>query len=440
MHYTRRTFLRSLLAGAAVLSVAERDFARKLLSAGDSDSSDSLLLDELQRASFDFFWNEADTRTGLVRDRADANGNDKRRLSSIAATGFGLTALCIGHHRKYEAESEIVDRVRTSLKFLAEEAPHVHGFFYHYVDMNSGQRIASSEVSPIDMAIFLCGVLTCREYFHDKEIRKNATRIYERVEWPWALDGADTFSLEWTPEFGFSPLRWDSYSECPMMYLLAIGSPTFPVPATSWRAIKRPWLVYEDYRFISSPAPIFVHQFPQAWFDFRHKRDQYADYYQNSVLAVKAHRQFCMDLKDKFSSYSEKCWGITASDSCNGYVAWGGPPLQGPVDGTIVPAAAAGSLPFLFSDSVTVLRHLREQYGERIWKKYGFVDAFNPLNNWIDRDVVGIDVGISMLMAENARTRFVWDVFMRNREARVAMEKCGFHSHFRMWGMNTARS
>jgi hypothetical protein len=293
MHWTRREFLRSFLAGATVLSIGERGFARRLFSAHESRQSDSALLDELQRASFDFFWNEADPNTGLVRDRAKANGGDKRQISSIAATGFGLTALCIAYERNLRPQSEIAQRVRNSLNFLANQAPHEHGFFYHFVDMKNGNRALGCEVSPIDMAILLCGVLTCREYFHDDEIRKNATRIYERVEWPWMLNGGDTFSLEWMPEFGFSATRWDSYSEGIMLYLLAIGSPTFPIPARTWRAVQRPWLVYQNYRFISSPAPIFVHQFPQAWFDFRGKRDEYADYFDNSVLAVRAHRRFC---------------------------------------------------------------------------------------------------------------------------------------------------
>jgi hypothetical protein len=188
--------------------------------------------------------------------------------------------------------------------------------------------------------------------------------------------------------------------------------------------------VYQNHRFISSPAPLFVHQFPHAWFDFRDKKDEYINYFDNSVTAVRAHRQFCVDLNPQFRSYSENMWGITASDSCKGYVAWGGPPLQGPVDGTIVPAAAAGSLPFLFEESVAVLRNLRREYGEQIWKRYGFIDAFNPLTGWKDRDVVGIDVGISLLMAENARGQFVWETFMQSREAQVAMQKCGFHSRF----------
>jgi hypothetical protein len=346
-------------------------------------------------------------------------------MSSIAATGFGLTALCIAHQRGYRPRSEITARVRRTLHAL-EHAQHVHGFLYHYVDMRDGVRFAKSELSPIDMSILLCGVLTCREYFHDAGIRHAAARIYRRVEWPWALHGGDTFALEWKPEFGFSPLRWDAYCESMMLYLLAIGSPTHPIPAACWRSFRRPMLVYGDYQFISTPAPLFVHQYSHAWFDFRGKQDEYADYFANSVIASQAHRQFCQALSARFPSYSRELWGITASDSVKGYVAWGGPPLQGPVDGSIVPAAAAGSLPFLFSESMEVLRNLHSRYGKQIWKRYGFVDAFNPLTGWVDHEVVGIDVGISLVMAENARTEFVWRTFMRNPEVQAAMEKTGF--------------
>jgi hypothetical protein len=427
MTLTRREFLRTLTIGSAILRFAGGGIATDVLlsKASAAASTNSELLDQLERASFEFFWNEADPHTGLVRDRAEADGGSRSRMSSIAATGFGLTALCIAHQRNYRPRAEITARVRQTLHFL-EHAPHVHGFLYHYVDMHDGRRFARSELSPIDMSILLCGVLTCREYFHDAAIRRAATRIYRRVEWPWALHDGDMFALEWKPEFGFSPLRWDSYCESMMLYLLAIGSPTHPIPAACWHSFRRPMLVYEDYQFISTPAPLFVHQYSHAWFDFRGKQDDYADYFANSVLASQAHRQFCQALSAQFPSYSPELWGITASDSRKGYVAWGGPPLQGPVDGSVVPAAAAGSLPFLFADSMVVLRNLRKRYGKQVWKRYGFVDAFNPLTGWVDHEVVGIDVGISMVMAENARSEFVWRTFMRNPEVQVAMEKSGF--------------
>jgi hypothetical protein len=428
MIWTRRDFLSTALTSLAILPLAGKGLPSDVFRAGDpATSQEHALLDELQRASFDFFWNEADPVTGLVPDRAFAEGGGPHVKSSIAATGFGLTGLCIGHHRGYRSRDEISARVRQTLRFLVNQAPHVEGFFYHFVEIQNGQRRGNSELSPIDMAILLSGALTCRAYFfEDEQIQRDATTLYHRVNWPWALNGGDTFALAWRPASGFSHLRWDAYCESMMLYLLAIGSPTHPIPARCWRSIRRPAIIYGDYRFISTAAPLFVHQFSHAWFDFRDKQDDFADYFENSVVASHAHRQFCQQLSNRFPSYSRKVWGITASDSSRGYVVWGGPPSQGPIDGTIVPAAAAGSLPFVFGESMNVLRNLREHYGDRIWKRYGFVDAFNPLTGWVSRDVLGIDVGISMLMAENARSQFVWNTFMRNREAQLAMEQVGF--------------
>ena len=428
MTWTRRDFLSTALTSLAILPLAGKGLPSDVFRPGGPASGrDHALLDELQRASFEFFWHEADPITGLVRDRANAEGGGEHAKSSMAATGFGLTALCIGHHRNYRSRDEIVARVRQTLRFLANQAPHVEGFLYHFVEMQNGQRKGNSELSPIDTAILLSGALTCRAYFFDDEqIRQDATTLYHRVNWPWALNGGHTFALAWRPGSGFNHLRWDAYCESMMLYLLAVGSPTHPIPERCWRSIRRPAVIYGDYRFISTPAPLFVHQFSHAWFDFRDQQDDFADYFENSVVASHAHRHFCHELSNRFPSYSEKIWGITASDSSRGYVVWGGPPSLGPIDGTVVPAAAAGSLPFVFNESMSVLRNLRDHYGDKIWKRYGFVDAFNPLTGWASSDVLGIDVGISMLMAENARSQFVWNTFMRNHEAQVAMERVGF--------------
>jgi hypothetical protein len=173
---------------------------------------------------------------------------------------------------------------------------------------------------------------------------------------------------------------------------------------------------------------LFIHQYSQAWFDFRGKRDAFADYFQNSALATDAHRHFCIELSTQFPDYSDDLWGITASDSQKGYVIWGGPPVMGPIDGTVVPSASAGSLPFLTEPVMRVLRNIKEHYG-RAWCRYGFVNAFNPLKNWYDTDVVGIDVGITMLMAENVRTGFVWNTFMKNQEATRGMDRAGFKKY-----------
>ena len=426
MSSTRRQFLRVALTGAATLPLVGKIAASDLLSnPADTNADDSVLLDEVERTAFEYFWNEAHPETGLVFDRANAAGRSDCGFASIAATGFGLTALCIGAERGYRSRDQIQQRVAQSLDFLAKLRTE-HGFYYHYLEPATGERAVRSEVSPIDSAILLCGVLTCRQYFSDDTIRRDATTIYNRVDWPWALNGGKTFAMDWTPEYHFSRQRWDSYCELMMMYLLAMGSPTYPIPADCWHAIKRPKMVYRGHQYISSPAPLFVHQFSHAWFDFRSRHDDYANYFENSVIASLAHREFCEELSRRFPCYSKDVWGISASESSAGYVAWGGPPVLGPIDGSIVPAASAGSLPFLFRESMTVLSTLRRQYGKEIWKEYGFVDAFNPLTGWVSRDVIGIDVGITMLMAENARTQLVWNTFMRNPEAGHAMQLAGF--------------
>jgi len=388
-------------------------------------ATDDQLLEEIQQTSFQFFWKEASSATGQIKDRALAGGHDQRFASSIAATGFGLAALCIADQRGYAKPAEIRDRVRRTLHFVFNQLPHEHGFFYHFVHMETGQRLRKCEVSSIDSSILLCGVLTARQHFADREIKELATKIYERVDWPWMLNGGKTFSMGWLPETGFLKSRWERYSELMMIYLLAIGSPTHPVSPETWHAWTRPKISYMGFDYISGNDPLFTHQYSHAWFDFRHKRDDYADYFENSVTATKAHKLFCLSLRGGLPDYSEDLWGITASDSARGYTAWGGPPARGLIDGSIVPCATGGSLPFLFEDCIRVLRTIRGRY-PRAWTPYSFVDAFNPLTGWYDPNVLGIDLGITMLMAENHRTGFVWETFMKNPEATSAMEKAGF--------------
>jgi hypothetical protein len=388
-------------------------------------NTDHKFLDELERASFLFFWESAHPQTGLVKDRSKADGQDPREIASIAATGFGLTALCIAHEREYAPRPEIETRVLNTLRFLWNDLPHEHGFFYHFVNYRTGERLWKCELSSIDTAILLCGVLTARQHFQTPEIRHVAEQIYHRADWRWMLHGTNVFSHGWKPESGFLKSNWDHYCELSMLCLLAIGSPSNAAPAETWHAFTRPVFEYKGYNFISSKDPIFIHQYSHAWFDFRDRLDRYANYFENSVIATKAHQRFCLDLRERYPHFGEDMWGITASDSAKGYRAWGGPPEHGGIDGTLVPCAAAGSLPFLPDETMRVLRTMRSRYGDRIWKRYGFIDAFNPQTDWYAPDVIGIDVGISMLMAENLRTEFVWRTFMKNPEMQRAMNLVG---------------
>ena len=420
---SRRNLLRqaAILGGMGLLPIL-----RAAKAPAPFSGEDDKFLEELEHVNYLYFWELANPQTGLVRDRFTVRGNDRGGVASIAATGFGLTALCIAEKRGYLSTSQARDRTLATLRFLWKKLPHHRGFFYHFAHMNTGERQWESEVSSVDTAILLCGVLTCSQFFENEEIGDLADSIFNRVDWNWLSEDTTLLPHGWMPEVGFLPYRWDGYSELMMMYLLGLGSSSHPLPAEAWNAWKRITFEYDGLRYIGAFAPLFVHQYSQAWFDFRGKRDKYTDYFRNSAIATDVHRRFCLELAKQFPDYSEDLWGITASDSEHRYVAWGGPPAVGPIDGTVVPSAAGGSLPFLPQECLRVLRSMKDRYGDHAWCRYGFVNAFNPLKKWYDADVIGIDTGITILMAENARTGFVWNLFMKNPEAQRGMERAGF--------------
>lgn len=428
---SRRAMFRPVAGGLALLCRPlrfPRGDERTANPSAQLTAEDLEFLEQLEKRNFRFFVEQAHGETGLVKDRANARGEDSSTVASIAATGFGLTALCIGQENGWISMSDARERAMVALRFLWKKMPTHRGFFFHWANLNTGERVWDSEVSSVDTSMLLCGVLMCREHFRHPEIGRLAVDIFNRVDWTWLSEDTSLLPHGWTPELGFLPYRWDYYSEHMMIYLLGLGSTAHPLPAEAWNAWKRNIFEYEGLRYIGSYAPLFVHQYSQAWFDFRGKRDRYADYFKNSTVATEVHRRFCLELGKQFPDYSAGLWGITASDSPRGYVVWGGPPTIGPVDGTIVPSAAAGSMPFLPQACLQVLRNIQTQYS-RAWGRYGFLNAFNPLTNWYDADVIGIDTGITMLMAENLRNGFVWRTFMKSREARRGFERAGFRDY-----------
>jgi hypothetical protein len=386
---------------------------------------DDGFLEQLEHANFLFFWEQSDPHSGLTKDRCHVRSTDNSIVASIAATGFALTALCIGQQRGYVSYQDARDRALNTLRFLWKQMYNHRGFFHHFANIKTGERMWDSEISSIDTSMLLCGVLTCRTHFHHAEISRLAYDIFNRVEWTWLSEDTSLLPHGWAPEVGFLPYRWDHYSELMMMYLLGLGSASHPLPVETWTSWKRITFEYDGVRYIGSFAPLFIHQYSHAWFDLRGKRDKYTDYFQNSTIATEVHRRFCLELAKQFPDYSNDLWGISASDSEHGYVVWGGPPQMGPIDGTVVPSAAAGSLTFLPQATLRVLKSMKNRYGDRCWCRYGFVNAFNPLRSWFDMDVVGIDTGITLLMAENLRSGFVWDTFMKNREAQKGLERAG---------------
>ncbi|MDQ3180518.1 MAG: hypothetical protein M3Q33_08360 [Acidobacteriota bacterium] len=396
--------------------------------------TDKTFLEDLERRAFLYFWEQSDAETGLTLDRARTDGtahpssHPSYNIASIGAEGFGLSGLCIAADTNWVTPAEARQRARISLDFLLNRAPHKNGWFYHWMDKPTGARRWTSEISSVDSALLLGGVLTVRQCFaDDKEIVNLATQIYERVDFSWMLAGSpNLFSHGWKPETGFLTARWKDYSEQMLLYILAVGSPTHPVSPDVWDAWQRDWRRFYGYRYLAAASPLFIHQFSHAWIDFRGKRESrppHTDYFENSVKATKAHKAFFQTLSKEFPGYSENVWGLTASDSRRGYIAWGAPPREPAIDGTVVPCASAGSLMFAPEITLPALQEMKNRFGKTIYGRYGFTDAFNPNNGWVNPDVIGIDVGITLLSAENLRTGKVWQWFMKNPEAKLALQK-----------------
>lgn len=406
---------------------------------GVFSAEDEAFLDDLTRRGVMFFVDEANPDTGLMPDRARADGGVSNDVSSIASVGFGLTALCIGVERGWVSREDAYARSLKVLKFLRDKAPQERGHFYHFLDMRTGEREWNCEVSNIDTALLMAGVICVRQYFPNTELAQIADELYQNVQWEWLVRPDGTLSMGWKPEAavdledpadgkgGFIKARWNYYNEGSLIYLLGMGSKKNPLSAETWEAWKRkPVMEYAGLRFIQCP-PLFTHQFPWCWFDVRGLRDNHADYFRNAQLATIAQRQWTIDeLSKRFPTYGPNMWGLTASDYDGGYTAWGGPPQQGDVDGTVVPCAPGGSMMFSPKITLDALTAMKAKYGDKGYLKYGFVDAFNPATGWYNKDVIGIDVGATVLSVENARSGFVWKLFMSAPEAQAGLKAAGF--------------
>ncbi len=417
---SRRAFLASL-AAVPCLAQAKRSISKQ----------DDAFLEDLSRRCFLYFWEQADPNTGLVLDRARADGSRvigrSFDVASTALTGFYLTALCIAFERKWQKSDEIRERVRAALRHLAGQQENVLGWYYHFANRKSGERVWHSELSTIDTAFLLGGVIAAQQYFQDDaEIHRLAAALYARVDFAWLFDEhTNLVRMGWTPETGFLRVGWKSYDEQSILYILGIGSPTHPLPASCWYAFGRDPIELCGYRFVGR-GPIFAHQYSQAWLDLADLRDgppYQIDYFQNSVVATYALRCWCLSLRGIYPSFSENLWGVTPSDSDIGYLIWGEPRSRRDIDGTVVPCAAGGSLMFAPTICLAALRYMYAEFGERIYGRYGFADSFHPLTGWVNPDVVGIDVGITLLSAENLRSQFIWQWFNRSPDIRRGMRQ-----------------
>jgi hypothetical protein len=430
---------------------------------------DDAFLEFVQHRAFDYFWLESNPANGLIRDRSRPTS-----YCSIAAVGFGLTAIGVAIDHGWITREEGRERVLRTLKTCLEkpQGPSAEGvigyrgWFYHFLDMNRGLRAWKSELSSVDTALLLAGIVYAREYFagsqpDERTIRELANRIYERVDWHWMTGTADSrghsgaaaspgkgearvgsqdernsLSMGWRPETGFIERRWIGYNEAMILYLLGLGAPNAPLPPVSWRAWTQgyEWKTSHGQSFVHF-APLFGHQYSHCWIDFRRIADEYMrgkgiDYFENSRRATLAQRAYCIANPGNFKGYGEWVWGLTACDGpgfgkFHAYSARGAPPVEND-DGTIAPTAAGGSVPFAPEICIPTLRQFYQRHGAKIWTRYGFCDAFNLTADWWDPEVLGIDQGPILLMIENHRTGRVWRTFMKAPEIRRGLKSAGF--------------
>src|SRR6266850_2175849 len=390
-------------------------------------ANDDEFLDYVQQTSFDYFWYLANPSNGLVPDRS-ASGS----VCSVAAVGFGLSAIGIGIDHGWISRTQGVARVLTTLNTFLQgpQGPAAsgtigyNGWFYHFLDMNTALR-SGAELSSIDTALLLGGILYAKQYFDgtnatEAGIRTVADGIFNRVDWNWMARGTNAVSMGWLPGSGFLSANWIGYNEGMILYCLGLGAATNPLPASSWTRWTSGYTWNTNYglAFIPFP-PLFGHQYSHCWIDFRHVADSYMNshnstYFENSRRATIAQRAYCIANPMHQIGYSSNVWGLTACDGPNGYGAHGAPPPQAD-DGTIAPTAAGGSMAFAPEYCLPALRHF---YGFRIniWTAYGFRDSFNLGAGYYGPDELGIDQGPIVIMIENYRTQRPWQLFMKNTE------------------------
>jgi len=451
MHDTRQSLQSTSAAGA------NRSREARLSRAGRPHDADWRMLDANQRDAFSYFLHETNRTNGLVLDKTCTGWP-----ASIAAVGLALTAYPVGVERGLVTRAEAVERTLTTLRFFWQsrqgpepDATGYKGFYYHFLDLQTGARAWQCELSTIDSALLVGGILTAAAYFDantpvEREIRDLADRLYSRVDWRWALNGGATVTHGWKPESGFLPYRWEGYDEALLLYILGLASPTHPIPAQSYRAWASTyeWKTIYDTQFLYA-GPLFTHQLSHVWIDFRGIQDAFMrehgiDYFENSRRATLVQQQYAIRNPGSFAHYGELCWGLTASDgpgeikhTINGferqffdYLARGVP--DGPDDGTIAPWAVVASLPFAPEIVLpTVTDFMRWKIGGV--HRYGFKATFNPTfpvrgfpHGWVSPWHFGINEGPIVVMIENFRSGLVWRLMRGCRPIVDGLRAAGF--------------
>lgn len=367
------------------------------------------LLEKIEKDTFQYFLRLSYKATGLTRDSSRPGSP-----ASIAATGFSLAALAIAGSHGWIPKEQAYERILKTLQTLRHKAANKEGFFYHFIDIRTGNRVWGSEASSIDTALVIAGALLAAQYHPDTEAETLAEEIYGRVNWKWMMNGSDFVCMGWTPESNFLPYYWDSYNELMLLVALAIGSPTHPIPPQAWERWLRPEDVYSGHKVVyASSGSLFTYQFSHAYIDFRELDDQGLNYFKNSREASLANRDYSLSFVGKYRSYSESSWGLSASVGPGGYKAYGAKPGGGLHDGTIAPYAALSSIVFTPEQSTQAVRFFYDNYQEKLYGNFGFKDAFNLDKGWWAEEYLGIDQGITLLMLENfLNAGEVWRKFM----------------------------
>jgi hypothetical protein len=445
-------------SGAAPKPKVPGNHTRRDAPGADADAdADDVLLDGIERAAFGYFRQTVNPANGLVADTTR-----ERWPCSIAVVGFALSMYPAAVERGWLSRDEAVDLSLTALRFFrdsdqsgASDATGYKGFYYHFLDMQSGVRVWRSELSMIDTALLIAGALTARMYFdadtaQEDELREIADQLYRRIDWRWAQDGGTTMKQGWKPESGFLHYGWEGYSESIVLYVLALGSPTHPAGPHTYEAwtVTYQWENLYDVDFLYA-GPLFIHQFSHAWIDFREIRDAFmrekcSDYFENSRRAVTIQREYARRNPLEFVGYDEDCWGLTACDGPTrampdayggarrrlfGYAARGVP--WGPDDGTLAGWAPLASLPFAPDIVLSTVRAMHERYPQ-MCPDQRYASGFNPGltdaggSYWVSPGHYGLDQGIVAMMIENHRSELTWRLMRRCPWIVAGLRRAGF--------------
>lgn len=408
-----------------------------------ADLPDDALLEAVQRQTFGFFWEGAHPVSGMARDRTTTTADPDNDLVALGATGFGAMALIVAADRGWVKREAAVERLVRILACL-DRATCYHGFFPHFMNGDTGATIRFSRKDDggdlVETAFLFQGLLCARQYFDrdtpaERQARDVITRLWRETEWNWhTRDGRKVLTWHWSPTNGFAldhEIR--GWNECLIAYVLAASSPLYGVPADVYHrgyTNGRDFTNGRTYHGTTLPlgpdhgGPLFFSHYSFCGLDPRGLKDRYADYWQQNVAHTRVNYDYCVANPQGHEGYGPDCWGLTASDDPDGYVAH----APDNDNGTISPTAALSSLCYAPAESMRAMRHFLRRYGDRVWGRFGFVDAFCESRDWFADTYIGIDQGPIVVMIENHRTGLLWKLFMAIPEIKAGLVKLGFTS------------